>query len=116
MSDVYVYFRGDEARGDTLRALRALQSALTADLGIRGRIQLRRDEPTAPPTWMEIYPDVPPRQVASLLEARERLAIAIRLQPALPESVHVEVFDPVDTLDDALERDPPGTPSAREAR
>lgn len=98
--EVYVYFRSDPSRADSVRAALARQRTLAGlACGARMRTGLRMEAPGAPRTWLtwlEVYqfeargsaPDWPD----ATLEAIERCATASGLADCALEARHREVF------------------------
>lgn len=81
MLGYYIYYRVESARAAELESrVRAMQAALAADTGIRGRLMRKRGEPLL---WMEVYEGV--GSAEAFERALERLArehgVADALQP-----------------------------------
>ncbi len=74
----YVWYRVQGSHADAQRAIAALQDDVAARTAIRGRVLVRRDDPT---TWMEIYegvaaPTVFERELTAAVARNDAASIA----------------------------------------
>jgi len=59
MIDLYIYYQAREAdSGALVEAVRALQSALARDYGVKAQLKPRPEADKGLLTWMEVYPAV----------------------------------------------------------
>ena len=90
MYHYYIYFRiAPEQAAEIKAAVQQLQSVIHVQLGITGRLLIKRD---APNTWMEVYENIaePSEFEAVLRLAEEQAGIAKLLSPG--ETRHLECF------------------------